>query len=369
MTQEVSTKQKPTYMQITVSGTTHDCVSRDFSNVRFRRDPGNGRLQHLSQTLTQEQVFDTLAGEADTKKLKDSIVQDQGLKEQPFVSLLPEEDNFEALVREGNRRSVALELILQDIDTGKLDLDRKKFETIRAWVYPNDMPEDHIMLHIASMHNSESGKKPWDKLNQAAYITSLSARSTISDDDIVKGLQISKGTLHKQKKAYLLTMKYGEKHGPLGTNTDPNWKMKYSTFERLFAQKQLNNWHSDPKNIEEYMEWVVNGRIPYAHKVAKIKKILQDAKLLKKFTEARRGGPLWTLDDALIDAEKSTNILNNSKQISMKCDQAVTDLNDFLSLLPTHKLEEMAGSKLLNEYVECISHLQKYVDTVNATKR
>ena len=122
-------------------------------------------------------------------------------------------------------------------------------------------------------------------------------------------------------------------------------------------------------NMQLYMEWTFLGKIPYAHKVAKIKIILLDPKLLKKFTEASKGGSSWTLDDDLIDAEKNQKIKDSTKEISMKCDQAVTDLIDYLPHLPTHKLEEMTGSKLLNKYVECISQLQKYVDTVNATKK
>ena len=55
--------------------------------------------------------------------------------------------------------------------------------------------------------------------------------------------------------------------------------------------------------------------------------------------------------------------------ISRKCDQAVEDLHENLPNLPTHKLDDLVGSKLLDRYVECISELQKYVDTVNATKK
>ena len=358
MTQELSTKQKPTYMQITVSGTTYDCMAQVFSVASLKLDPGNGRLQHLPKQLSQEEVFEQLSGKPDTKKLKDSIAQVRGLMEMPYVKLLPEEDNFEALLREGNRRKVSLQLILDGIETGKLDLDRKDYETVKAWVYPSHMPDEHQLLHIANMHSTEAGKKNWAKLNQAAFITTLRDNPKISDDDIVKGLQVSKSTLTKQAKAYKQTMKYGDLH----KNEDLGWKEKYSHFERLFSQRVLKEWFENPDNMKLYMEWVFANKIQYPHKVAQIKKILLEPKLLKKFTES---GSEYKLEQALYDAEKNQKLKDNAKEISMKCDQAVDDLNDFLFLIPDKILE----SKSLNKYVECVSQLEKFVGKVNALKK
>lgn len=360
MTQELSTKQEPTYMQIAVSGVKYNCEFKEFPLTSLKLDPDNGRLRHLSKQHNQDEVFEILSTEKETKKLRDSIVQVGGLMETPFVKELPEDDDFEAMIREGNRRKVSYELILAAIDAGKLHLDRSKFETMKVWVYPNEMPEAHQQLHVANMHIS--GKKTWAKLDQAAFITALRVDPNITDDDIVKGLQISKSTLYKQAEAYDKTIAYGTKYA----STDDGWKEKYSHFERLFSQRVLKDWYSDPKNIDLYMQWIVSGRIPYAHKVAQIKIILLDPKMLKRFTES---GPGYKLEDALIDATKNQKIKDSAKEISRKCDQAVEDLNDFLPDLPTHKLEDLVGSKLLNKYVECISRLQKYVDTVNATKK
>ena len=346
--------------------------SENFSSTSSVEKMAKELFLDLSQELDHEQCFDKLASDPETKKLKDSIAYNKGLIEQPYVSLTENLESvhksklegYIAVVREGNRRRVALELILRDIDTGKLKLDRKKFETFRAWVYPKNMPEEHILLHIASMHNQDTGKKVWLKLNQAAYITNL-RKTMVSDDDIVKGLQISKSTLAKQARAYEQTVKYGDKYG----KDDLVWKKKYSAFENLFAISKCKDWCSEPKNIDMYMAWISGGRIPYAHKISKIKTILLDPKLLKKFTEARKDGPWWTLDSALIEVEKTQKMRDSTKQISVKCDQAVTDLIEFLPLLPIHKLEELADDKLMSKYAECISQLQKCVDTVNAIQR
>ena len=114
--------------------------------------------------------------------LKKRIIGDGGLQVRPFVKKVSAE---KYVVREGNRRLTVLRQILNDIDAGKLrELIPERFEAIDCIVYPEDITEKHVALHLNNIH--VNGVKEWDAWVKAGTAYVMTEELGCTEDQVKK---------------------------------------------------------------------------------------------------------------------------------------------------------------------------------------
>lgn len=295
---------------------------------KLKLDPKNVRFKHLDSSLTDKEIEQWISDEADTRSLLREIRFSNGLSEKPFVQ---ETNDGNYLVIEGNRRTVCLRKIAEEIKSGKeKEITISNVDPVQCIVIPKDVSEKWLAIFLARIH--VSGKKDWAALNQSAHVYDLIHKHDYQYDDVANAISISKTTVTQMIKAYETTLKYRSKYPD-----DDLWLRRYSHFEELWKKKTLKEWANDPHNLDMFMKWVHDNQFPMAIKVRKLDPIIQDGK--DAYKAIKKGA---TIDEAV-------EILRNHEQkrtITAKIADEVEDkVNEFQELLqnfPRGKMKELA---------------------------
>lgn len=129
-------------------------------------DEHNVRFKHLGSKMTDAQIEDWLYDEEDVRALFKQILRDGYIKQPIFAVKTGEK----YIVKEGNRRTVALRRISRDILTGKIKAYQKGHFDIVPVMILNGSERD-IDMFLGTIH--VSGPRQWAAANKAGHIFDL----------------------------------------------------------------------------------------------------------------------------------------------------------------------------------------------------
>ena len=309
---------------------------------QLKLDPNNVRFKHIEEPMTDEEIAKYIWNENDTKSLLREIKFSEGLSEPPIVKKI---SDSEYLVIEGNRRTVCLNHWAEEIRSRKeKNITMEKIDPVQCVVLPPDIDEASIALYLARQH--VSGKKEWRALNQAAHVYDLINKYDYDWLDVSHAISMGKNTINLNLKAFQITLDYHKKYPE-----DQDWLNRFSHFLELYKRRTLKEWAENPKNIEKFMEWVNNGKIPMAIHVRKLDKILLENK--SAYKALQKGATILEAEEKIKDTEKDT-----TASISENADNQLQEMFDFVRNFPRSKMQELAKNpeklgNLEDFYKEC----------------
>lgn len=260
----------------------------DSSNVRFR---------HNNSLLNEKQMEDWLFEEEDVKLLIKQIVRDKKIQQPIYVI---KDNDGKYIVKEGNRRTVALRRIDYDIKSGKItEFDTNHFAVVPVFILNGT--EHQIKVFLGQIH--VSGHKDWDAVNKASVIYDLIENYADSIESVAEELGMTKGKVANYYEAFKATEKYGRRYPD-----DKNYVPKFSYFMELYQSRVLKNWLTeDPTNLDYFIDLVRNNKLEATYKgPRKFAKIIATPNPL-------RAKSLAVLDEEIGDIEKAYAVITDYK--------------------------------------------------------
>ncbi len=234
----------------------------------LKLDPKNVRFRHNKSLLTEKQMEEYLYEEEDVKLLIRQIRHDKKVQQPIYVV---EDSDGKYIVKEGNRRAVALRKIDYDIKAGKIkDFAKNHFEVVPVFVLRGTKHE--IEVFIAQDH--VSGKNSWAALNKASVIYDFIENNGESIEEVAIELGMTKSKVSNLYEAFKATEKYGKRYPE-----DKNHVTKFSYFMELYQSRILKNWLSqDPTNLDYFIDLVRKNKLEATYKgPRKLAKIIASA--------------------------------------------------------------------------------------------
>lgn len=318
-------------------------------------DPKNVRFKHLDRALSDQEIEDWIFDENDTKSLIREIRFSGGLSEKPFVQDL-EDGTFKAV--EGNRRTVCLRKIAQEIKSGKeKEISLEMIDPVQCIVIPKSVTDKSLAVFLARIH--VSGKKDWAALNQSAHVYDLIRKHDFDQDDVAHAVSISKTKVNNMIKSYDATLKYKEKFPD-----DDLWLRRYSHFEELFKKKALKEWVNDPLNLNLFMKWLHNNQFPMAIKVRKLDGIVQDGK--DAYKAMKKGA---TIDEASEILQGQDQKRTLTAKIADDVEDRVQEFQELLQNFPRGKMKEFSKDKgRMQEFEALYNNFGEIIKDIKAMK-
>ncbi len=249
----------------------------DIFKVDFYKE--NPRINYIVSKMTEEEVtsqsiYNALFQKESTKDLIKDIEENGGLLEPILV--------INNLVIEGNTRLCAYRRLLERTQD-------EKWKYIKANVVSVPVSKKTIYSILSNYHIK--GKNPWDPYEKAAIMKKMFDEG-YSHVEIAKMVGTNKRKVETTLKAYeTMKDKYlsaieneREEWDSIGSDTEH--LKKYSYFEAFYTDKDLNKRAQDtPGFIDEFVEWVLEGRISKAQDVRELNNILKVNRAKKVFCE------------------------------------------------------------------------------------
>lgn len=222
----------------------------------LKLDPNNVRFRHNTSLATEKQMEEYLYDEENVKLLIRQIIHDKKVQ-QPIYVIVGTDGKY--LVKEGNRRTVALRKIDYDIKAGKIKgFQKNHFEVVPVYVLHGTKHE--IEVFVAQDH--VSGKNEWAALNKASVIFDFIDNNSESIEEVATELGMTKSKVSNLYDAFKATEKYGKRHPD-----DKNFVTKFSYFMELYSSRVLKNWLSeDPTNLDYFLELVKKNKLEATYK-------------------------------------------------------------------------------------------------------
>lgn len=305
-----------------------DKLVLDTSNVRFKHLPGRPNL---------EKIEDIIRNEPDTRDLCEEILA-AGVVYEPLVI------THDYVVLEGNRRLVAVRMLRQDIEDGKIDdFPLEKFDTLKCRKLPKDATEKTTDLYLASIH--VKGKKPWKLFNRAKHIYRLNRTHGMSYDLLAAHLGMGKVTIQRSILIYKLVLDYSRRF-----SDDPEWFHKYTYYEELFKRKDLTEFRTNPKSVDEFSKWIREEKFNDHRDVRQLAKIIADK-------------------NAFVEFKK--NDFTNAMKILEEDDPSLSNRNfkkikDTLDVLKSFSREELADAKATPSKIRLLFSLEAEIKSLIA---
>jgi len=306
----------------------------------LKLDPNNVRFRHNTSLLTEKQMEDYLYDEEDVKLLIRQIVHDKKVQQPIYVV---ETSDGKYIVKEGNRRTVALRRIDYDIKAGKIEgFVKNHFEVVPVFVLHGTKHE--IDVFIAQDH--VSGKNDWAALNKASVVYDFIDNHGESIEEVAVELGMTKSKVSNFYEAFKATEKYGKRHPE-----DRSYVTKFSYFMELYQSRILKNWLSeDPVNLDYFIELVRKNKLEATYKgPRKLAKIIAAPNPL-------RAKALAELDVEDGNIEKAFSILTEYKARSGGIWEDVKKLDTIFDKISydefTLAVEDPEKFELLKEIIE-----------------
>jgi len=324
---------------------TADILSIPLSKLKL--DPKNVRFKHIEQLMTDQELEETIWKESGTKSLLKEIRYSQGLSEQPLVKKISD-GTF--VVKEGNRRTVCLRKLKEEIASRKEEnIPIEKIDTVQCIVLPEDVDDPAIALYLARIH--VSGKKPWSAANQGAHVYDLVRKFDYEWSEIAKSINVSKNTINQMVKAFDATMEYHEKYPD-----DERWLHRYSHFLELYKRRGLMEWADEPKNLQQFRQWVFDSKIPMAIQVRKLEKIILEDR--NAYKAMQNGATVLEAEEMMKGNISSSSGVRDFYQ----------NVQSFMEGFPRNKMHEISKDKeelqklesLHKEFGQFISDIKKF---------
>ena len=222
----------------------------------LKLDPNNVRFRHNTSLLIEKQMEEYLYDEEDVRLLIRQIVHDKKVQQPIYVV---EDSDGKYIVKEGNRRTVALRKIDYDIKAGKIkDFAKNHFEVVPVFVLRGTKHE--IDVFVAQDH--VSGKNAWAALNKASVVYDFIDNHGESIEEVSVEIGMTKSKVSNLYDAFKATEKYGKRYPD-----DKSYVTKFSYFMELYQSRVLKNWLSeDPTNLDYFIELVRKNKLEATYK-------------------------------------------------------------------------------------------------------
>jgi hypothetical protein len=234
----------------------------------LKLDPNNQRLGYQLTLLrkegrgnTDEEIHQLLWELDPVKDLYQSVLQNGGLIEDPFVK-------NDGLVIEGNSRTVVMRELHK-----KLPSDQR-FATLYVRILPPGATEEQVTTLLGELHIA--GRIEWKAFEQAEYVWKMSKQFGKTYDFLAAHLRMSRSKISQKIAAYEQTKIYLEE------SNDPVGISRFSHFEEFMRKTALKDRiENDPEFMKEFRKWVLEGRFPDSKDVRMLPEILDNAKALE----------------------------------------------------------------------------------------
>ena len=222
----------------------------------LRLDPDNVRFRHIIRNMSEAEMEEWLFNEEDVRVLVKQIQRDRRIQQPIYVI---EDKQGKYIVKEGNRRTVALRKIQRDLIKGDLKgFEKDHFDLVPVHVLQGTKHEINIFL--GQIH--VSGPKEWNAVNKGAQIHDLIEEYGDTFEGVGEELGMTKGVVEKYYKSFIATKHYAKRY-PQDKNPVP----KFSYFAELYQSKVLKNWlNEDPANLDYFIDLVGNNKLLVTYK-------------------------------------------------------------------------------------------------------
>ena len=267
----------------------------------LRLDPDNVRFRHITKSMSEAEMEEWLFNEEDVRVLVKQIQRDRRIQQPIYVI---EDKQGKYIVKEGNRRTVALRKIQRDLIKGDLKgFEKDHFDLVPVHVLQGTKHEINIFL--GQIH--VSGPKDWNAVNKASLVYNLMEEFGDTLESVAEELGMTKGRVENYYKAFKATELYGKRYP-----NDVNSVLKFSYFAELYQSKVLRNWlNEDPTRIDYFLDLVASNKLLVTYKgVRSLAKIVASPAAIR--TKAFK-----VLDSQDGDIEKALQVLE-TKGITSK---------------------------------------------------
>lgn len=258
----------------------------------IKLDPTNVRFRHITKPMTEKEIEEQIYNEEDVRTIEKQISLQGGVMQPLYVK----QDGDKYIVKEGNRRIVALRRLSRDVLLGKLKgYDKDHFNIVPVVVLTGTDRE--IDLQLATMH--VSGPKDWVALNKGGLIYDFVEKYGEKFEDLSAELGMPKTEVIKYYNAFKATTLFGKRF-----SEDAHYVHKFSYFFELYGKRSLKNWlDEDQARLDKFSEWVAKGKMSQSYR---------GVRLLAKILNApstKRAQALDILDSNEGDVDKGYTFL------------------------------------------------------------
>jgi len=267
----------------------------------LRLDPQNVRFRQITTPMKEKDMEEWLFAEEDVRLLIKQLLRDRCVQQPIYVK---EDGEGHYVVKEGNRRTVALRKISRDLLQGKIKgFEKGHFDVVPVMILKGS--DHNINVFLGQIHTS--GPKEWKALNKASVIYTLMEEYGDSLESVAEELGMTKGKVQNHYKAFQATEKYAKR-----CHEDKNPVPKFSYFAELYQSKVLKKWiEEDPSRLDYFIDLVGQNKLLVTYRgVRNLAKIVAAPNPTK--TKA-----MSALDAENGTVEKAMTVLNET-QISSK---------------------------------------------------
>jgi predicted transcriptional regulator len=331
--------------------------AREVALKDLKLDPDNVRFRHIPKPLSEKEMEDWLYEEEDVRLIIKQIIRDRRIQQPIYVR---EDKDGKYIVKEGNRRTVALRKINRDILTGKIKgFEKGHFDIVPIMILRGS---DHdIDVFLGQIH--VSGPKEWRAVNKASVVFNLMNKYGDTLEGVAEELGMTKKQVENYYKAFQTTGVYGKRHPE-----DRNHVPKFSYFVELYQSKTLTTWaEQDPSRLDYFIELVAKNKLLVTYKgVRSLAKIIAAPNPLQ--TKA-----LSVLDKEDGDIEKALSVITEygdaSKGIWKNAKKLLTSLKkatyeEFLSAV-----DDSSKQEVITEIITVASSIQNNIDRLKEKKQ
>ncbi len=234
----------------------------------LKLDPNNQRLGYQLTLLrkegkgkTDQEIHDLLWAMDQVKDLYQSVLQNGGLMEDPFVTT-------DGTVAEGNARTVVMR------ELHKKFPGDERFSGLYVRILPPGATDEQIVTLLGEMHIA--GKIEWQAYEQAEYIWRMNKEFAKTYDFLAAHLRMSRSKLAQKIAAYEETKAY------LAEYNDPNGIKRFTHFEEFMKKRELREQREkSPEFTKEFRKWVFEGKFPDSRDIRSLPEVLDNPRALE----------------------------------------------------------------------------------------
>ena len=247
---------------------------------KLKLDPDNVRFRHIGDSPNESQIETYLFEEEDVRLLMKGIISAKQLY-QPI--LVVKESDGKYVVKEGNRRTVALRKNAEQIKNGKIEgFAEDHFDTIPACVLTGTEKEIDVLLGTIHV----SGSKEWKTTNRGYLIYKCIEIHGDDPKQVADEFGMMRTKVMNAFDAFKATELYGKKY----EREKSKYVRKFSFFEELYKNTGTHEWvETSVKNLDYFIDIVGMNKMTNHKDVRKFAKILQ-------LTEPKRSQALDVLN-------------------------------------------------------------------------
>ena len=238
----------------------------DIPLIKLKLDPDNVRFRHIGDELTESQIETYLFEEEDVRLLMKGIISARQLY-QPIL-VIKESDGRYA-VKEGNRRTVALRKIAEQIKNGKITgFAEDHFDNVPVCILTGTEKEIDVLLGTIHV----SGSKEWKTTNRGYLIYKCIEVHGDDPKQVADEFGMMRSKVMNAFDAFKATELYGKKY----EKEKSKYVRKFSFFEELYKITATNEWVEESvKNLDYFIDTVGMNKMTNHKDVRKFAKLLQ----------------------------------------------------------------------------------------------